>query len=172
MNREEQRLRVHLRIIDGDVGPVVARYRAHIECRPGCSECCHQSFQVSELEGALLRSGLAAAEAPTRAAITARARAHEPGQACPVLDPETGKCALYDHRPRICRKYGIPLWNPERPHELRTCRLNFRGVADLDPDLIVEPQAGWAADWIALREELALGPQVNRPIAAWLLEQG
>ena len=169
MNREQLRLRVHLRIIDGDVAPVVARYRAHIQCRAGCSECCHQSFQVSEIEGALLRAGLAAAPPTVQAEIVARAQAHAPGQACPVLDPTSGTCALYEHRPRICRKYGIPLWNPERPHELKTCRLNFRGVADLDPDLIVEPQAGWAADWIALREELGLGRQENRPIAAWLL---
>ncbi|WP_434421164.1 hypothetical protein [Nannocystis pusilla] len=122
---------------------------------------------MSELEGALLREGLAAAEATTRAEIVARAHNYAPGAACPALGSEE-TCLLYTHRPRICRKYGIPLWHPERPHELKTCRLNFRGVADLDADLIVEPQAGWAADWIALREELALGPQDNRTIASWL----
>ncbi|MCY1056985.1 YkgJ family cysteine cluster protein [Nannocystis sp. SCPEA4] len=169
MTRQLQRLRVHLRIVDGDVAPVVARYREHIQCRPGCGECCRQSFTVSEIEGALLREGLAAADPSTRAAIVARARTHAPGAACPALgDGEI--CLLYAHRPRICRKYGIPLWHPERPHELKTCRLNFRGVADLDADLIVEPQAGWAADWIALREELGLGRQDNRSIAAWLAD--
>ena len=164
-----RRLRVHLRIVDGDVAPVVAHYREHIQCRPGCGECCRQSFTVSELEGALLREGLRAAPPAAQAEISARARDYAPGRgdACPALG--AGElCQLYDHRPRICRKYGIPLWNPERPHELNTCRLNFRGVADLDPDLIVEPQAGWAADWIALREELALARQDNRSIAAWL----
>jgi hypothetical protein len=166
---ELPRLRVHLAVIDADVAPVVARYRAHVQCRPGCSECCHQSFGVSEVEGELLREGLAAAPAEVQADIRARAAAHAPGAACPVLS-EAGECRLYAHRPRICRKYGIPLWHPERPHELTTCRLNFRGVADLDADLIVEPQAGWAADWISLREELGLGPQVNRTIAAWLRE--
>lgn len=166
-----RRLRVHLRIIDGDVAPVVARYREHIQCRPGCGECCRQSFAVSEVEGALLREGLAAKEAPLRAEITARARRYTPGEACPALGADE-RCLLYEHRPRICRKYGIPLWHPERPHELKTCRLNFRGVPDLDADLIVEPQAAWAADWIALREELALGPQDNRSIAAWLAEDG
>lgn len=165
-----RRLRVHLRIIDGDVAAVVARHRAHVQCRRGCSECCHQSFSVSEIEGELLREGLAAAREEVRAAIVARARAYEPGAACPALD-EAGACSLYEHRPRICRKYGIPLWHAERPHELRTCRLNFRGVDDLEADLIVEPQALWAADWIALREELALGPQDNRAIAEWLREE-
>lgn len=163
------RLRVHLALIDEGVAPVVARYRGEIQCRAGCSECCHQSFRVSELEGALLREGLAAAPKEVQADIVARARAHAPKQACPVLS-SGGECRLYEHRPRICRKYGIPLWHPDRPHELATCRLNFRGVEDLEAELIVEPQARWAEDWISLREELALGPQDNRTIAAWLAE--
>lgn len=166
-----RRLRRHLAIIDRDVAPVVARYRANIACRAGCSECCHQSFRVSELEGALLREGLAAAAPEVRAAIRGRAAGYQAGrsEACPALGDD-GTCQLYEHRPRICRKYGIPLWNPERPLELNTCRLNFRGVADLDAELIVEPQAAWAEDWISLRAELGLGPQDSRPIAAWLRE--
>ena len=31
-------------------------------------------------------------------------------------------------------------------------------------------KAGWAEDWIALREQLGLGPQDNRSIAEWLRE--
>ena len=163
------RLRVHLALIDSGVAPVVSRYRAHIGCRPGCSECCHQSFKVSELEGALLREGLAAAAPTVRAEIEARAAGYDSGrgEACPAL-ADDGTCQVYEHRPRICRKYGIPLWSPERPHELNTCRLNFRGVADLDAELIVEPQAAWAEDWIGLRAELELGRQDNRSIAEWL----
>jgi Fe-S-cluster containining protein len=167
-----ERLRVHLLLIEDGVAPVVQRYAAHIQCGPGCSDCCHQTFAVSALEGAWLREGLAAAPADVRADILARAEAWRADARlpCPVLSAD-GRCRLYDHRPRICRKYGIPLWHAERPHELRTCRLNFRGVEDLEADLIVEPQALWAADWIALREELSLGPQDNRAIAAWLRDE-
>lgn len=165
-----RRLRVHLAILDRDVAAVVARHRASITCRPGCSECCHQTFRVSEVEGALLREGLRAAPEAAQRAIRARAAAYvaDRREPCPVLD-DAGRCGLYDHRPRICRKYGIPLWHPDRPHELRTCRLNFQGEADVDADLIVEPQAAWAEDWIHLRGELGLGRQDNRTIAAWLV---
>lgn len=169
MSRARTRLRVHLELIDAGVAPVVERYRGEIQCRPGCSECCRQSFRVSELEGMLLREGLAAASEEVQADVRARARTHAPGEACPVLSVG-GECRLYEHRPRICRKYGIPLWHPDRPHELTTCRLNFRGAVDLEADLIVEPQAGWAEDWIVLREELGLPAQENRTIAAWLAE--
>ncbi len=170
MSKARQRLRVHLELIDAGVAPVVARYREEIQCRAGCSECCQQSFRVSELEGMLLREGLAGVTDDVRADVLARARAYVPGQACPVLSAG-GECRLYEHRPRICRKYGIPLWHPDRPHELKTCRLNFRGAVDLAADLIVEPQAGWAEDWISLREELGLPAQDNRTIAAWLADE-
>lgn len=164
------RLRRHLRLIDEGVAPVLANYRRHIQCAPGCSQCCHQSFRVSELEGELLREGLSTLDEPTRNDILRRARAYVPDQRtpCPVLSND-GRCRLYEHRPRICRKYGIPLWNPERPHEVTTCELNFRGVTDLDPDLIAEPQAHWAEDWLTLRTELTLPPQQNQTIATHLL---
>ena len=173
MTAELQRLRRHLRILDRDVDGVMQAHPEAIECRPGCSECCHQTFRVSEVEGATLAVGLAAAAPERRAAIVDRARAYRPDARvpCPVLDAE-GRCSLYDHRPRICRKYGVPLWHPDRPHELRTCRLNFTAGAPDDFDLegLVEAQAEWARDWIRLREELALGPQDNRTIAAWIVD--
>ena len=164
------RLRVHLAIIDDAVAPIVRRYQAHIECREGCSDCCHQTFRVSELEGALLREGLAAARPEVTQDILARARAYNPDerQPCPVLS-STGSCRLYAHRPRICRKYGIPLWHPDRPAEVRTCPKNFQDVGDIDVEGIVDPQAKWAEDWITLRAELALPKQQNRSIAEHLL---
>ena len=163
------RLRVHLQLIEDGVRPVVERYREHIQCRPGCSQCCHQTFRVSEVEGALLREGLAALPAAERDDILARARRWQPDRRdpCPVLS-EHGECRLYDTRPRICRKYGIPLWHPDRPHEVTTCELNFRGVADLDPELVLDPQAGWAEDWILLQRELSVA-STQQPIATHLL---
>lgn len=165
------RLRAHLRLIDEGVAPVVQKHRDQIQCRPGCSDCCHQTFRISELEGALLREGLAALPHATRVAIEERARAWVPDarQPCPILSDE-GECRLYLHRPRICRKYGIPLWHPDRPAEVRTCPLNFRDAEDIDADLILEPQARWAEDWIRLRRELGLGAQRNRSIAEHLIE--
>jgi Fe-S-cluster containining protein len=151
------RLRVHLRLIDDDVAPVVARHREHIQCRPGCGDCCHQTFRVSSLEGELLRDGLDALDSEVRDQVLARARAYQPDrrEPCPALD-ERASCLLYDFRPRLCRKYGIPLWHPDRPHEVTTCALNFRGVTDIDAEAILEPQAQWARDWIRTREATGL----------------
>ncbi|MCX4243811.1 YkgJ family cysteine cluster protein [Paraliomyxa miuraensis] len=165
------RLRRHLRLIDDGVRPVVERYAEHVRCGPGCSDCCHQSFAVSPLEGALLREGLDELPAAAQADIRARARAWRPErrEPCPVLGDD-GRCRLYEHRPRICRKYGIPLWHPDRPHEVRCCPLNFRDMADIDAALILDPQAGWAEDWIRLREQHPEARGLDRPIAEHLRE--
>ncbi|MEE9384273.1 MAG: YkgJ family cysteine cluster protein [Nannocystaceae bacterium] len=166
-NRRREELRVHLKLIDDGVGPVLTKYREHIQCAPGCSDCCSQQFSVSELEAERLRDGLAELSDTERDDIGGRASTHAPGQPCPVLSSQ-GRCRLYEHRPRICRKYGIPLWDPGQPERVRTCPLNFRGVTDIDQSLIVDPQAMWAAEWIGLRQRLNLGPQDNRTIAEWL----
>lgn len=171
MSGRLERLRRHLRIIDADVAPVVQRYHEHIQCRAGCSQCCHQTFRVSDVEGELLREGLQAAPPEVREDIVRRAEAYEADQRqpCPALSSE-GHCRLYEHRPRICRKYGIPLWSPEEPQRVTTCELNFVGVTDIDVELIVDPQAGWAEDWIALREELGIPHGRGRTIAEQLLQ--
>lgn len=167
------RLRRHLRLVDDGVAPVVARYREHIQCRAGCGDCCHQSFRVSDVEGELLREGLAQLPSDARDDVLAAARTYAPDRRmpCPLLAADAS-CRLYAHRPRLCRKYGIPLWHPDRPHEVRTCSLNFRGVHDIDAETILDPQAEWARDWIRVREALGLAHGGGDSIAAHLLRHG
>jgi Fe-S-cluster containining protein len=129
-----------------------------IHCRAGCSDCCHQLFQITEMEAAAISAGVAKMPAETRERLRDRAAAYldrrralvagigeqeawgqlpPPGARlpCPALDD--GACALYEHRPLICRKYGIPLWNPDRPGRVYACSLNFGdGDEIVDPDLI------------------------------------
>jgi Fe-S-cluster containining protein len=55
--------------------------------------------------------------------------------ACPAL--EDGVCQIYEHRPLICRKYGMPLYNPQKPEQVFACELNFRpGEEILDSQLV------------------------------------
>ncbi|MGD0506954.1 MAG: YkgJ family cysteine cluster protein [Terriglobales bacterium] len=46
---------------------------------------------------------------------------------CPVLDPETGLCDLYDARPMTCRTFGPPL---RSEGGLGVCELCFHGATD------------------------------------------
>jgi Fe-S-cluster containining protein len=42
---------------------------------------------------------------------------------CPVLDPATGTCDLYEHRPILCRTFGPPMRTEEG--NLATCELCY-----------------------------------------------
>jgi Fe-S-cluster containining protein len=42
---------------------------------------------------------------------------------CPVLNPATGACDLYEHRPILCRTFGPPMRTEE--NNLATCELCF-----------------------------------------------
>jgi Fe-S-cluster containining protein len=46
---------------------------------------------------------------------------------CPVLDPETGLCDLYDARPMTCRTFGPPV---QAEGGLGVCELCFQGASD------------------------------------------
>lgn len=46
---------------------------------------------------------------------------------CPVLDPHTGRCDLYEHRPISCRTCGPPLRVGE--HTLPSCHFCFGGAS-------------------------------------------
>jgi len=46
---------------------------------------------------------------------------------CPVLDPQTGRCELYESRPMTCRVFGPPV-RPEQ--DLGVCELCFHGATE------------------------------------------
>src|SRR5437588_1350510 len=46
---------------------------------------------------------------------------------CPVLDPETGDCELYESRPMTCRVFGPPVRSEDG---LGVCELCFQGASD------------------------------------------
>ena len=48
-------------------------------------------------------------------------------EVCPVLDPETGLCELYDARPMTCRTIGPPV---RAEGGLGVCELCFHGASD------------------------------------------
>ncbi len=49
---------------------------------------------------------------------------------CPVLDPATGTCELYEFRPVMCRTFGPPLMSEEG--DLGVCDLCFDGATEAE----------------------------------------
>lgn len=59
---------------------------------------------------------------------------------CPVLDPETGLCELYDARPMTCRTFGPPVRSEDG---LGVCELCFHGATDEQIaacEMVVDPE--------------------------------
>src|ERR1700679_1134373 len=48
-------------------------------------------------------------------------------EVCPLLDPKTGLCELYESRPMTCRTFGPPVRSEEG---LGVCELCFHGASD------------------------------------------
>ena len=48
-------------------------------------------------------------------------------EVCPVLDPATGLCELYDARPMTCRTFGPPVRSEDG---LGVCELCYHGATD------------------------------------------
>lgn len=150
-----------IQIVDAALASAVERSGHHLVCRPGCTQCCHGVFPISQQDADRLRKGVYALQQrdPQRA-DRIRARVNEsldrlnplfPGdratgildedyedsqlfadesddsigdsEPCPVLDPATGTCDLYEHRPIVCRTFGPPMRTPEG--HLATCELCF-----------------------------------------------
>lgn len=129
-----------------------------IQCRRGCTDCCHHLFQITELEAAFISHGVKFLPDAQRLAVEQRARDYLQDRkkllcqhqapdawgslppaglrlACPAL--QDGACQIYENRPLICRKYGMPLYNPQRPERIFACELNFRpGEEIVDPQLV------------------------------------
>ena len=139
-----------------------------IHCRPGCTDCCHHLFQISEIEAAEISRFVKQLPAAGRDLLQARARPYRSARddimlrhgyldargnlpspetrlACPAL--LDGECVLYDHRPLICRKYGIPLADPSQPRRVFACELNFRPGEQINDSQLVEIQTGLAESW-------------------------
>lgn len=150
-----------IQIVDAALASAVQRSGDHLVCRPGCTQCCHGIFPISQQDAARLREGLRLLQRsdPQRAArISARVQdsvgrltplfpgdlatgvlsedyedsslfadegedAIGENEPCPVLDPTTGTCDLYQHRPVVCRTFGPPMRTPDG--DLATCELCY-----------------------------------------------
>jgi Fe-S-cluster containining protein len=123
---------------------------ARIRCGAGCDACCHQVFEIANVDAAHIGEGVRRLEPSRRELLEARAREYTAGRrkACPAL--EDGVCTIYDFRPVMCHKFGMPLFNPDKPERIFACELNFKhGEEIVDPDLI-QIQTGIHEAWTAL----------------------
>lgn len=149
------------------------------QCRLGCTACCHHLFEISRLEAMMISRAVRAMPPAQRAALRERAREYKKQRqvlldrraqqlkeehiegrlpvlglrlACPAL--EGAACRVYDSRPLICRKFGMPIYDPRRPGQVGACELNFRPGEAIDDDGLVGRQTVLFHRWQEVKKEV------------------
>ena len=143
---------------DAFFAEVAAEQPQNLQCGRGCSFCCHGLFEIGSGDVAVIAEGLEKLH-PMRRKKVIRARRGDSRHgrtcgmtargvlrpdridvACPNLD-ENGACMMYEHRPMVCRTFGLPIRDGAR-YIGDICELNFTEA----PQAEKEP-AAWDLQW-------------------------
>ncbi len=90
--------------VDAFFARVEARHGDDMECRTGCSDCCHVRLTITGVEAAAIRAEVAGWPADRRRAVGEAG----PADRCAALDAG-GRCRIYAARPIVCRSHGVPI---------------------------------------------------------------
>ncbi len=118
--------------IDAHAQGVFEAHAAKIECKAGCSGCCHRDLTVFPVEAAAITAWIAEeqpdlspSQAPTVSPRALQVLELDGDEPCAMLDRQ-GLCRIYPVRPLICRTHGLPLAIPgERGVYGDVCPLSF-----------------------------------------------
>jgi Fe-S-cluster containining protein len=138
----------------------------NLQCGAGCSLCCYGLFEIGSGDVPVIAEGLERMHPARRKkvigkaleieALNLREASSEEKEAyfdrtqstpCPNLD-EKGLCMMYEHRPLVCRTFGLPL-REKRKYLGDVCELNFNDATQAQ-----RKKAAWDLAW-----EDVLGPE-------------
>ena len=78
------------------------------------------------------------------------------GLPCPALGAE-GECTIYEARPVICRRFGMPIYDYKNPSNVHACELNFKDGDEITDVLLVLNQTAIGKKWDELKAEFGEG---------------
>ncbi len=142
----------------------------NLQCGRGCSLCCYGLFEIGSADVPVIAEGLARLHPARRKKIVRRAEeivessehpdlrdcspiekdrffSRTAETPCPNLD-DSGQCMIYEHRPLVCRTFGLPLRDGDN-YLGDVCDLNFTTASQDEKE---------AAAWDLQRED-ELGPE-------------
>ena len=153
-------------------------YGDKIQCRKGCSKCCSQIFHITLIDAHIIGEHIRALPLKRREELQQKAREYishlpqkekhsdHPGSSshpslekegsitlpCPALGAE-GECTIYEARPVICRRFGMPIYDYKNPQNVHACELNFNDGDEITDELLVPNQTAIGKKWDELKEE-------------------
>lgn len=121
--------------IDELCANIASDFSDQITCHAGCDECCRH-ISIVRVEAMALAYALSLLKPDEIEAIRRQAETAAPDGPCPLLVNK--RCALYDHRPIICRTHGLPiLLHEESGDSMSCCRENFNGSKNLPGTAVI-----------------------------------
>lgn len=152
-----------LRRADEHFAGVMENQPRNLQCGAGCSLCCYGLFEIGSGDVPLIAEGLERLHPMRRKRIIRRALrivesydhpnlrecsgvekeaffARTEATPCPNLD-DSGRCMMYEHRPLVCRTFGLPLREGRR-YIGDICDLNFTESTRAE-----RMKAAWNLEW-------------------------
>lgn len=140
-------------------------YGEKIQCRKGCSKCCSQIFHITLIDAYIIKEHIRSLPLKRREELQQKAgdyltnlpldkgeSAKREGVLCPALGTE-GECTIYEARPVICRRFGMPIYDYKNPQNVHACELNFSDGDEITDELLVPNQTKIGMKWDELKEE-------------------
>jgi Fe-S-cluster containining protein len=147
-------------------------YGDKIQCGRGCSKCCSQIFRITKLDSWIIGEHIRSLPEARRNELKQKAKEYldHPGSSshpslikegsknfpCPALGEE-GECTIYEARPVICRRFGMPIYDYKNPANVHACDLNFKDGDEITDELLVPNQTEIGKKWDELKEEFGEG---------------
>lgn len=149
-------------------------YGEKIKCSKGCSKCCSQIFRITKLDANIIAEHIRSLPNSQREALKNKAREYlntvsksssktdeaaikvDSSLFCPALGVD-GECTIYDARPVICRRFGMPIYDYKNPKKVHACELNFNDGDEITDDLLVPNQTYIGKKWDELKAEFGEG---------------
>lgn len=164
------------------------KYGNKIKCSRGCSQCCHQIFNITLIDEYVIRKSIINLPELQRNTLKSKAKNYianfktvdfkseeyskTPGIPCPALG-EKGECTIYEGRPLICRRFGPPIFDYKNPTHIYSCELNFKSGEEIFDDNLIPNQTKIGKLWdnfkTEFNSELPINTRTSTTIAEAIL---
>jgi Fe-S-cluster containining protein len=137
----------------------VERYGEKINCRKGCSQCCSQIFNITLIDSQIISDHVKSIPQVQKDILRSKAIKYIEEKKhgislipCPALGSE-GECTIYEVRPIICRRFGMPIYDYKKPDSIYACELNFKTGEEIEDDELIPRQTEIGIKWDNIKTE-------------------
>jgi len=161
------------------------KYGDKIRCCKGCSQCCHQIFNITLIDEYMIKKFVNNLSEEERNLLKSKAKNYlenfnadedksgeyfkKPGMPCPALG-ESGECTIYEGRPLICRRFGPPIFDYKNPSNIYACELNFKTGEEIIDDDLIPNQTNIGKLWDNFKTEFNLQFEKNARTSTTIAE--